>query len=77
MSLFNVDSIRAELITVKKEYPGTRFYFTGYLDTIEHNMSIDIGFGDVVTPCPESVDFPLLLPDNPSINRDSHLIPSI
>ena len=75
--VFNVDSIRAEPITVEKEYPGTRFYFTGYLDTIEHNMSIDIGFGDVVTPCPETVDFPLLLPDNPSINIQAYSIETV
>ena len=62
---------------MEKEYPGTRFYFTGYLDTIEHNMSIDIGFGDVVTPCPETVDFPLLLPDNPSINIQAYSIETV
>lgn len=40
-------------------------------------MSIDIGFGDVVTPCPETVDFPLLLPDNPSINIQAYSIETV
>lgn len=65
---FDVDSIRLEPITVEKKYPGTRFYFTAHMDTISYNMSVDIGFGDVVTPYPTTIDFPLLLPDIPSVN---------
>ena len=48
------------LLPSRKKYPGTRFHITALMDTIVHNMSIDIGFGDVITPCPESVDFPML-----------------
>lgn len=59
---FDVNSIKLEPITVEKKYPGTRFYFTAHMDTIAYNMSVDIGFGDVVTPYPTTIDFPLLLP---------------
>ncbi len=57
---FDVNSIKLEPITVEKKYPGTRFYFTAHMDTIAYNMSVDIGFGDVVTPYPTTIDFPLL-----------------
>ena len=66
--LFDTESIKAEPITVDKKYPGVRFYITAHMDTIVHNMSIDIGFGDVVSPCPMTIDFPLLLGDIPSVN---------
>lgn len=75
--VFDVESIYSEPITIEKEYPGSRFFITVRMDTIEHKMSIDIGFGDVVTPCPESVDFPLLIPDNPSINIQAYSIETV
>ena len=59
---------KIEPITVEKKYPGTRFYFTAHMDTIAYNMSVDIGFGDVVIPHPTTIDFPLLLSDIPSVN---------
>lgn len=62
---FDIDNLRAEPITVEKDYPGTRFFITAHLDTIVHNLSIDIGFGDIITPEAAAIDFPLLIPDNP------------
>ena len=38
-----------------------------HLDTIVQQVSVDIGFGDVVTPYPLSLDYPLLLPDVPAV----------
>ena len=37
------------------------------MDTIVQQVSVDIGFGDVVTPYPLSLDYPLLLPDVPAV----------
>lgn len=74
---FDVDSIRLEPITVEKKYPGTRFYFTAHMDTISYNMSVDIGFGDVVTPYPTTIDFPLLLPDIPSVNIQAYFLETV
>lgn len=65
---FDVEGLRSEPITVEKEYPGTRFFVTAQMDSIVYPMSIDIGFGDVVTPSPVEVDFPLLLGDIPAIS---------
>ena len=74
---FDVDGLRSEPITVEKEYPGTRFFVTALMDTIVYPMSMDIGFGDVVTPGPVSVDFPLLLQDVPSINIQAYSLETI
>ena len=69
---FDTESIRPEPITVDKKYPGLRFYVTAHMDTIVHNISVDIGFGDVVSPCPMTIDFPLLLPNIPSVNLQAY-----
>lgn len=74
---FDVDLLRSEPITVEKKYPGTRFYVTAHLDGIVHPMSMDIGFGDVVIPCPESINFPLLLKDIPSINIQAYSLVTV
>ena len=74
---FDVNGLRSEPITVEKEYPGTRFFVTAKMDTIVYPMSMDIGFGDVVTPGPVTVDFPLLLQDVPSINIQAYSLETI
>ena len=74
---FDVDGLRSEPITVEKEYPGTRFFVSAQMDTIVYPMSMDIGFGDVVTPGPVSVDFPLLLQDVPSINIKAYSLETV
>lgn len=40
-------------------------------------MSVDIGFGDVVTPYPASIDFPLLLPNIPSVNLQAYSLETV
>ena len=74
---FDLESLRSEPITIEKDYPGTRFFVTSRMDTIVHPMSIDIGFGDVVTPCPTTIEFPLLLNDIPSITIQAYSIETV
>ena len=74
---FDVDGLRSEPITVEKDYPGSRFFVTAKMDTIVYPMSMDIGFGDVVTPGPATVDFPLLLQDVPSVNIQAYSLETI
>lgn len=74
---FDVDGLRSEPITVEKDYPGSRFFVTAKMDTIVYPMSMDVGFGDVVTPGPVTVDFPLLLQDVPSINIQAYSLETI
>lgn len=74
---FDAESIKTEPITVDKKYPGSRFYVTAHMDTIVHNMSVDIGFGDVVSPYPMTIDFPLLLPNMPSVNLHAYSLETV
>lgn len=74
---FDTESIKPEPITVDKKYPGLRFYVTAHMDTIVHNISVDIGFGDVVSPCPMTIDFPLLLPNIPSVNLQAYSLETV
>ena len=74
---FDTENITMEPITVEKKYPGTRFFFTAHMDSIIHKMSVDIGFGDVVMPYPASIDFPLLLPNIPSVNLQAYSLETV
>lgn len=65
--VFDASSLELEPIAVEKKYPGTCVKVIAHLDTIVQQISVDIGFGDIVTPYPLSLDYPLLLPDIPSI----------
>ena len=51
---FAADKIAAQNITEFKDYHGIRL-------SIAQVLTMDIGFGDVVTPHPVSLDYPLLL----------------
>ncbi len=53
---FNTDSIKVGEITIDKEYNGVRLEFIAHLDSIVMPMSMDIGFGDIVTPYPQILD---------------------
>lgn len=64
---FDATSLELEPIAVEKKYPGTSVKVVAHLDTIVQQVSVDIGFGDVVTPYPLSLDYPLLLPDVPAV----------
>lgn len=64
---FDATSLELEPIAVEKKYPGTCVKVVAHLDTIVQQVSVDIGFGDVVTPYPLSLDYPLLLPDVPAV----------
>ena len=74
---FDVEAMRSEPITIDKDYPGTRFFVTAHMDTIVYPMSLDIGFGDVVTPSPVDVDFPLLLGDIPAVNIKAYSMETV
>lgn len=51
---FDAASLELEPIAVEKKYPGTCVKVVAHLDTIVQKVSVDIGFGDVVTPYPLS-----------------------
>jgi hypothetical protein len=58
---FDASTVRAQEIAEEKAYTGIRVNFIGQLDGAKIPMQFDIGFGDAVTPGPESIDYPTLL----------------
>ena len=58
---FDVEHITAQNITEFKDYHGIRISIPARIDSIAQTLTMDIGFGDVVTPSPVNLDFPILL----------------
>jgi len=59
--MFLSETIRAIPIREEQEYDGIRVTLTGMLHRARIPLQVDIGFGDVVTPAPERIEFPTLL----------------
>ncbi len=59
--LFAGEKITTGNITEFKDYHGVRLSIPVAMDTIAQVLTMDVGFGDVVTPHPVSLDYPLLL----------------
>ena len=66
--VFDVDHITYKNITELKDYHGVRLSIPVSMDTISQVMTMDIGFGDIVTPAPVDLDYPALLEHLPSAN---------
>ena len=58
---FDCEHITGKNITEFKDYHGVRLNIPVRMDTIAQIMTMDVGFGDVVTPEPVKLDYPLLL----------------
>jgi predicted nucleotidyltransferase component of viral defense system len=65
---FDTDNIKAQNITEFKDYHGVRLSIPVKMDTIAQVLTMDIGFGDVVTPSPIELDYPVLLEQLPNVN---------
>lgn len=65
---FYTETLRTEDIAVEKKYPGIRLTLSASIDTIRQDVSMDIGFGDVITPCPSELDYPNLIDGFPATN---------
>ncbi len=59
--LFDANSIRINEIRENQEYGGCRVQLVTHLANAQVNLQIDIGFGDVVRPAAEKIDYPTLL----------------
>lgn len=66
--IFDVEHITAQNITEFKDYHGIRQSIPVKMDSIAQVLTMDIGFGDVVTPSPVNLDFPILLEHLPCAN---------
>lgn len=65
---YDVDHITSKNITELKDYHGVRLSIPVSMDTVAQVMTMDIGFGDVVTPAPVNLDYPALLDNLPAAN---------
>lgn len=74
---FDTENITAQNITEFKDYHGIRLSIPVKMDTIAQVMTMDIGFGDVVTPSPVNLDYPLLLEHLPSANILAYSIETV
>ena len=63
---FEPGSVKAAEIRKEAGYGGVRVELRATLDGAQLSLQIDIGFGDVVTPAPETVNYPVLLDDLPA-----------
>lgn len=59
--IFDTEHITAQNITEFKDYHGIRLSIPVKMDSIIQVLTMDIGFGDVVTPSPIEIDYPVLL----------------
>lgn len=63
---FDPVSIKGSVIRKEAGYGGVRIDLQAQLDGARIALQVDIGFGDAVTPSPESVRYPVLLDDLPA-----------
>jgi len=74
---FDAKEITAEEITVNKEYHGVRLTITAQIDTMVQPISMDIGFGDVVTPAPQVIEYPILIDGLPIPTIYAHSLETV
>ena len=58
---FLAASVAVTSIREEAAYPGTRITLEARLEKVRIPLQVDIGFGDIVTPKPDEIDFPSLL----------------
>ena len=66
--VFDADTIETSEIAISKDYHGVRLSLLAHLETAQQNISMDIGFGDVITPSPQQLSFPALIATAPGAN---------
>ncbi|MEK3838895.1 nucleotidyl transferase AbiEii/AbiGii toxin family protein [Paenibacillus sp. FSL R7-0128] len=67
--IFLTDQTVSEIIKEDSEYEGVRIKVPCLLGNMKEVLQLDIGFGDVIIPSPQTIDFPVLLSvmDRPEI----------
>lgn len=64
---FNIETITTETIKEDDKYEGVRLFIEAGFDTIKQKIQVDVGFGDVIVPQPQEIEYPLLLIDEKSV----------
>lgn len=57
---FHHEIMTANDITVEKKYPGVRINMTVNIGTYMQNLTLDIGFGDIIVPSPTELEYPTI-----------------
>ncbi len=60
---FQPDTVHAAEIRKDANYAGVRVMLLGLIDGARCQIQVDIGFGDAVTPGPDDVEYPVMLPE--------------
>ena len=61
--VFDPESVQAQAIREDNTYGGTRITLVARIGSARCALQIDVGFGDAVTPGPQTVAYPTLLDD--------------
>lgn len=64
--VFDAASVKGVVIRKEAGYSGVRIDLLAHLDGARIALQVDIGFGDAVTPEPESISYPVLLDGLPA-----------
>lgn len=57
----NSDTVKGARIAENANYEGVRIRFQAHLGTARVILQLDIGFGDVIVPAPQPVEYPTIL----------------
>lgn len=64
--VFDPETVKGSVIRKEAGYGGVRIDLQAALDGARIAIQVDIGFGDVVTPAPETISYPVLLKEFPA-----------
>jgi hypothetical protein len=59
--VFDATTVKGQLIKEDADYEGIRVTFLATLQNARVPMQLDLGYGDVVVPSPEIMDYPVIL----------------
>src|SRR5574343_1209866 len=62
---FDIHTLKIEEIRKEANYSGLRISLMGHVDGARCPIQVDIGYGDAVTPAPETAEYPVMLSDTP------------
>ncbi len=59
--IFKSETVKVKAIRKEANYPGLRVTFLAMIENMKCSIQVDIGFGDIVTPSPEDIEYPTIL----------------
>lgn len=57
---FHTETLTSHEITIENKYPGVRISMVANIGSYRQNLTFDIGFGDVIVPSPQELEYPTL-----------------